>query len=418
MADDAYTRRAHDAEAVIELARELGGTIDLNTLLERITATALRVLECDRATVFLYDAAHDELYSRVATGVEGLRFSARSGVAGQAVQTRRAIIVPDAYADPRFNRQIDEKTGYRTRNLLTLPLVGHDGKVVGVLQVLNKLRGDFTTVDEALADVLGKLAGVAVQRQILLDEYHTKCRLEQDLELARQIQQRLLPRENPRIPGFDIAGWNKPADQTGGDCFDFLPMAGDRLGFLVADATGHGIGPALIIAQCRAMLRSIASIYDDLSGIATQVNRLLCQDIPEDRFVTACFGVLEPAANRVSYVSAGHGPILHYHAATGAAEELPPTGMPMGIISDHEFDAADPRTLDPGDILAVLTDGFVEWARPDDEQFGTQRVVQVFRDHPTMPAGELINVLYREVVRFGEGTEQRDDLTAVIIKRM
>ncbi len=416
MAEDRQLARADSFEIIVEVARDLGSTFDLGGLLERLTNAAVRALHCDRASVFLYDAQRDELFSRAATGVTELRFSAKAGIAGQALQTRRAIVVPDAYADSRFNRSIDEQTGYRTRNLLTFPLLGHEG-VVGVLQVLNKLDGPFTRADELMADALSKLAGVAVERQILLDQYHAKLRLERDLDLAREIQQRLLPSVNPSIPGFDVAGWNKPADQTGGDCFDFLPMRGGKLAFLVADATGHGIGPALIIAQCRAMLRSIATLSDDLGVIARHVNRLLGEDIPDDRFVTAAIGVLDPAAGSVCYVSAGHGPMLHYHAATGHADELAPTGMPMGIVDDTEFEVAGPLRMESGDILAFLTDGFSEWSRPDGEQFGTERIVQAFRDHPTMSSQGLIAAIYARVRAFGPTTTQRDDLTAVLVKR-
>src|SRR5690606_38160801 len=127
-------------------------------------------LGCERATVFLYDAGRDELYSKVATGTDEIRFSARLGIAGEAVQTRDVILVPDAYADPRFNRDIDRKTGYRTRNLLTLPMIAPDGQVIGVLQVLNKIRGEFEENDVRLASALGALTGVAIKRQMLLDE--------------------------------------------------------------------------------------------------------------------------------------------------------------------------------------------------------------------------------------------------------
>lgn len=402
---------------IVEVVRDLGSTFDLDTLLSRVATTSLRVLNCDRATVFLYDPASDELYSRVATGIEQLRFSARSGIAGQAVQTRRPILVPDAYADPRFNRSIDEQTGYRTRNLLTFPLLGHDGAVVGVLQVLNKLRGEFHDRDELLADTLSKLAGVAVERQILLDQYREKLKLENDLDLARRIQQRLLPQESPQVAGFDVAGWNKPADQTGGDCFDFFAMGDGRLGILIADATGHGIGPALIVAQCRAILRSAASMCRDLQEITDHVNRLLSADTPSDRFVTACIGALDAANAAFTYASAGHGPILHLHADTGTADELPPTGIPMGIVADERYDVAGPIPLRRGDTMAVLTDGFVEWEAPDGEQFGVERAVRVLRDHGTCSSAAAIQALYEAVLRFGRGSPQRDDLTAVVIRR-
>ena len=404
--------------AMIDVTRDLGTTFDLTELLERVAAAAQRTLGCDRASVFLYDAAADELYSQVATGVEQLRFSAKSGIAGQAVQTRTAILVPDAYADPRFNRAIDAKTGYRTCNMLTFPLVGHDGSVVGVLQVLNKLDGDFTSTDEMLADALSKLAGVAIERQMLLEEYHAKCKLEHDLNIACEIQQSLLPAVAPQVPGYDIAGWNKPADETGGDCFDFWTMPDGGLAFLVADATGHGIGPALLVSACRAILRGVARLSDDLSVLTRHLNDLLCEDMPAGRFVTACFGILDPDTNMLACVGAGHGPQLHFHAATGAVEELPPTGPLFGVLPGADFEAPAPAVMASGDLFVVLTDGFHEWLGPGKTQYGMERVIETLSAHRDKPAAELIQHLYADVLRFAQGTPQQDDLTIVLIKRL
>lgn len=409
---------AHDLDAMIEVARQLGSTFELKTLLERVEAAARRALDCDRASLFLYDTLANELYSEAATGVQGLRFSALSGIAGQAVQTRRTILVPDAYADPRFNRRIDDQTGYRTRDMMTFPLVGHDGKVVGVLQVLNKQHGTFTQQDELLADALSKLAGVAIERQHLLDQYRHKLRIERDLDIARDIQQRLLPSANPTVAGYSIAGWNKPADETGGDCYDFTPMPDGRLAFLVADATGHGIGPALIIAQCRAMLRTVACFCEDLGRIAKHVNHLLCDDLPEDRFVTAAFGVLDDKNHTVTYVSAGHGPLLLLRAATGETDVSGATGLPMAVLPNQEFEVAGPIHLERGDVFAVLTDGFFEWSADDGEQFGTSRVIDLIREQPGATAADIIRRLYDATLAFSSGAPQEDDLTAVVIKRL
>jgi sigma-B regulation protein RsbU (phosphoserine phosphatase) len=404
-------------DVLFDVTRELGSTFDLTTLLRRVEAAARRALDCERASLFLYDDTRDELYARVATGVDELRFSAKSGIAGQAVQTRSAIVVQDAYADPRFNREIDRKTGYLTRNMLTFPLIGHDHSVVGVLQVLNKQRGGFTGADENLADALSQLAGVAVQRQILLEEYHAKCKLEHDLDIARDIQQRLLPEKTPDFPGYDVAGWNKPADQTGGDCYDFFALPGDRGMLLVADATGHGIGPALIVSQFRATLRGVASHCTDLAEIVSCVDRLLADDLPEDRFVTAVVGVLEPAAHVLHFLSAGQGPLLHLDAASGTVRQLPANGIPMGIMPGERFEDVEPIHFKPGDVFAALTDGFFEWARPDGEQFGTERVAQILRTTSSKTCGQLIKLLHAAVVDFAQGTTQADDLTAVLVKR-
>lgn len=411
------TEQLSDLQGVLSVARELGGTVDLRTMLTHIERAARNVMECERASVFLYDARTDELYSYVATAAEGIRFSARQGLAGAAVRERRAVNVPDAYADERFNSAVDKQTGFHTRNVLSLPLLGVDEAVVGVLQMLNKKPGVFTAWDEQLAATLAAQAGAAIQRQMLLDEYAEKQKLERDLDIARTIQQQLLPDESPRVQGFDIAGWNKPAEQTGGDAFDFMPLDSGRLAITIADATGHGIGPALVIAECRALLRATAVSHQDPDQIMARVNDLLVMDLPSDRFVTCFFGLLDPEEAVLRYCSGGHGPLLHYRAADQRTTELLATGVPLGIMPSMDFATADPIVFEPGDMMVLVTDGFFEWLGPDDEQFGTERIVDVIRRNKDMPSAELIETLYREVIRFAAGTQQADDLTAVIIKK-
>ncbi|MBN1344235.1 MAG: SpoIIE family protein phosphatase [Phycisphaerae bacterium] len=406
-----------DLKGVLAVARELGATTDLRTMLSRIQEAARSVMEADRASVFLYDAATDDLYSYVATGVNEIRFSATRGLAGAAVQARHAVNVPDAYADERFNRDVDQQTGYRTRNVLTLPLVGLDDKIVGVLQILNKKTGTFAEWDEQLGETLAAQAGAAIQRQMLLDEYAEKRKLEHDLDVARTIQQELIPSEPPRVTGFDIAGWNKPADRTGGDAFDFMRLDGERLAITIADATGHGIGPALVIAECRALLRATASTCDDPVEIITRVNDLLVEDLPGDRFVTCFFGLLDPDRASLRYCSGGQAPLFHFRAADDSVTELQASGMPLGLVPRMTCDRTDPINFEPGDMLVLVTDGFFEWMAASGEQFGTGRLVDLIRRHKDQPAADLIQTMYREVVRFGAGTEQADDLTAIVIKK-
>jgi len=305
-------RQITDLHTLLEVARELGATMELMPLLRKVEWAVRQVLDCDRVTVFLHDPGTDELFSLVATGAEQIRFAAHLGIAGEAFQGRRLVTVHDAYADKRFNRAIDKATGYRTHNILTFPMQGYDGSVVGVLQALNKRDGVFDGVDEERAADLGRLAGVAIQRQMLLDEFAHKQRLERDLALARDIQQRLLPKSDPKVPGYAIAGWSKPADATGGDCYDYVPLEDGRLGIFLADATGHGIGPALIVSECRALIRALGTSVDDPAAILRRANILLNADLDSGRFVTTFFGVLEPSGHTLPYLSAGQGPVLHY----------------------------------------------------------------------------------------------------------
>ncbi len=411
-------KKVGDLLALLEVSCQLGANSELGPLLHVIEQASLRVLDCERTTIFLYDKANDELYSRVATGREVIRFGASRGIAGEAFRTQRAINVPDAYADPRFNPEVDKKTGFTTRNLLTSPLIGVDRRPVGVLQVLNKRGRSFDAWDEELVRTFGAQAGVAVQRQLLLDEYVEKQRIKEDLRIAHDIQQGLLPRRAPVVPGYDIAGWNQPTDETGGDFYDFQELQGGMLAVTVADVTGHGVGPALIAAECRALLRASLSLTQNLERVLPLVNDLLNADLPDDRFVTAFVGLLEPAEHQFSYISAGHGPLLHFRVGRGEIRELPTSGLPLGILPGRTYELSRPTVFEAGDMLLFLTDGLLEWPDPDRNRFGVANVEALLRKHHALPAAALIEEIYREVRRFARGTPQQDDLTAVVIKRL
>lgn len=415
--DPGNTKLLSDLNALISIARQLGGTLDLDVLLASIEKAALDLLDCERVSVLIYDRDTDELYSRLSTGGDHIRFPADRGIAGETARTTVTINVPDAYADSRFNPEVDKSTGFRTHNILSLAMDGYDGRLIGVLQFLNKRRGAFVARDERLAYTFGALAGVAIQRQLLLEESALRQKMERDLDLARTIQKGCLPDANPEVDGYDIVGWNQPADQTGGDFYDFIRLGQREVGLLLADASGHGIGPALVVAECRALIRGLATTTMDLNQIILEANSVLVQDLGDGRFVTACLAVLDSENGTVRYISAGHAPSLLYVSAEDRFEEIPASGGPLGIMPDFRWEAPPPFTLQRGDLLILFTDGFHETRRPDKELFGVERVLAVIRSYRDAPAAEIIRQLHEAVASFSEGAPQQDDLTAVVVKR-
>ncbi len=410
------TRQLEDLQTVLEVTRSLAATTDLEALLPAIERAARQVLRCERATVFLYDAQRCQLISRIATGVQEIRFPADKGIAGHVVQTGKSLNVPDAYEDPRFNPEIDRKTGFRTRSILSVPMYNYSGQLMGVLQALNKLDGCFDTYDEWLAVVLSAQAGVALQRQKLLLEFASKQKMQRDLDIARTIQQQILPKQAPQIEGFDVAGWNRPADETGGDYFDFFQRADGSVAISIADATGHGIGPALVTAECRALLRASLNGGSDLSKAVTRVNNLLCEDLPPDRFVTAFVSLVSPNSGEVPYLAAGHGPALVVRD-NGDVEQYDSTGVPLGIMPEFAFDMATPIQLGQGDSLVIVTDGMFEWRNPHGEEYGINRLSESLCRYRGLAPAEMIDKVYQELLCFAQGEPQSDDLTAVVIKR-
>jgi len=243
-------------------------------------------------------------------------------------------------------------------------------------------------------------------------------RVERDLDIARDIQRGLLPREVPDIGGFEIAGWSQPADQTGGDYFDWFTLPGGYTIVTLADATGHGIGPALLVAVCRAYVRATASLGPmRLAEAVAHINQMLVGDTPDGRFITAVFGVIDPARHAVALASAGHGPQLYLHAAGGEVEIWPADAPPLGIVDD--LDTGAPRNIDmaPGDTLLLTTDGFFEWRNASGEQYGVERLVAFLQARHDLAPEAFIQALHEDVLAFAGGTAQDDDLTAVVLKR-
>ena len=409
-----------DLHKVLEITRAMAASEDLDALLSLIVERDMELLDAERATVFLYDDDADELVSRIAHGEKEIRIPAAAGIAGAAAAGGEAVSVPDAYADARFNPDVDRRTGFRTRNILAIPMRGYDSRLVGVLQVLNKRRGEFDTGDLDLAETMAAQAGVAIQRANLIEHYLEKQQMERAMAIARQIQQALLPQEAPAIDGYDVAGFSRPADETGGDTYDFLELPDGRWMFTVADATGHGVGPALVIAETRAMLRAICVQSDgsaDVGDVLGTTNNLLQWDLTDGRFVTCFLGLLDPRRDELVYGSAGHGPLLFYARDADEFQKVPATGIPLGVLEGMDFSITETRYLAAGDLAVIITDGFFEAANPDGEEFGIPRIVELLRDARDLTAAEMIQRLVTAVTNFTASQPQADDLTAVVVKK-
>ncbi len=408
--------RLADLKQVLEITRMMGGAVELDELLAVIIDRSCELLSAERASLFLFDADTNELVSRIATGADEIRFPADKGIAGATLQNRQTINVPDAYADERFNQAVDKESGFRTRSILSVPLLDHEGERVGVLQVLNKQGGPFAEDDISLAETLAAQAGVSLQRARLIEHYVEKQQMARALQIAREIQRGLLPDSALDLPGYDMAGFNESADETGGDIYDFLALPDGRALVTVADASGHGVGPALVIAETRAMLRTASSLGREVSQALATANSLLSEDL-DGRFVTCFVGLLDIDAHRLTYASAGHGPMVFYTTQTDRFDEVPATGLPLAILPDGDY--AEMLTFDfaPGDFAIITTDGFFEAAKADGEQFGMERMMDILRASRDKSAAEMIEDLHQAVLVFTTGMDQADDLTAVLIKR-
>ena len=414
-ADASNTQALHQ---ILEVTRKLAAPFDLDTMLTEVVDAAREVLNADRGTVFLYDELSDELVVRVGTGLEQIRIPADKGIVGESAQTREIINVPDCYADPRFNRAIDKQTGYRSRCMLTIPLIGYEESLVGVLQILNKNEGVFDEHDEFVAQALAAQAAVVLHRAKITEQIIASERLGREISVARDVQMGTLPKDMPQIEGYEFGGAFSPTDQTGGDLYDFVPLGPDRLFMLMGDATGHGIGPALSATQVRAMLRVALRLQSSLDDAFIHINDQLCEDLPDDRFVTGFFGLLDAATHSVRFHSGGQGPIMHFQADMGEYDWHPATTFPLGYMPHTELDAPHIAVLEPGDVLGLISDGIYEYENEEGVQFGRRGVMRVLDANPDASAQQLVDLIMDAAREHGGSAPQADDITIVLARRL
>jgi len=411
---------------VLDVTRDLAAEKNLDSLLDLIIRRACQALQCERASLFLYDDERRELYTRSVTelneGVETIRMSIEKGIAGLVARERRIELVADPYRHPEFNQEFDRQAGFRTRNILAAPLIawGKDDKLLGVLQLLNKTDGVFDGVDTHLLRAFAAHAAIAVDRAILTRHYEDKMQLLFELNLAKEIQTNLLPQKLPDIPGYEIAAISRPADATGGDYYDVISHDSGEMGLVVADVSGHGIGPSLLMATARASLRGIARQNTAPAELLSEMSAALFDDLNRvRRFITLLYGTLDPGTHIFRYANAGHGPVvLHLQSETGEIHSLvedDARGCPLGWF-EEKYAACRPVSLAPGDMLILGTDGIVE-TRRQGELFGMQRLGDLFIQGSRLPVAEILDNALKATIAYNESSALDDDVTILAVRR-
>lgn len=285
-------------------------------------------------------------------------------------------------------------------------------------------RGDFER-SENIESTVTEVRRLADAHDRMRDGLKSLMRLERDLKVARQIQQHSFPAHLPVLEGFEIDAFSEPAGETGGDTYDVVARTTDgssgdhpvRAVMLLADVTGHGIGPALTAVQVQAMLRLAVRMGGDLLTIARHLNGQLTAGLFGGRFITAWLGELDASRHTLSYFSAGQAPLIHYRASVHEFDILDADAPPFGIQEPMEIHKASRRTLASGDIFGVFSDGVFESQSTGGERFGQERILRIISENRAETSGTILLELRKSLAEFCGGRLPSDDRTAIIIKR-
>ncbi|MBD3165502.1 SpoIIE family protein phosphatase, partial [bacterium] len=332
------------------------------------------------------------------------------GLIGWAIRHSEAVIVDNTEEDERY---IPANEGIRSE--MVVPIISGD-QTVGSINLESNQPGAFNTQQLQFVEALASQAAVALERARLHDKLVAARQLEKELQIARSIQVALLPKRPPEIPGYDIAGLNKPSREVGGDYFDYIPITESDMGIVVADVAGKGVPAGLIMSGLRGALRSRVQTLYSVRQILKELNRFLYESTGPEAFVTLFYGVLNTAQHRFTYANAGHNPPMLLHN-DGRMVSLTAGGPLLGVIPDavyHEGTAP----LEPGAVMTLFTDGIVEAGGEEGFEFGEQRVEELLREHVGEPACAVAAEMERSATRWAEEAGETDDRTVVVVKRL
>ena len=418
-------------------------TVEMDSLLTRVLHYAVRTCKASSGAIHLMNTKESRLEARAVSGVfpppfeisaEPLELAADptghlerivreipiplgKGLIGEAAVLGNSILVEDAEMDsrvPQLNADF-----LKIRTMLVIPM-RFGNYTIGVMTLINRTNGTgFASSDLNLGQALAAQASVPIHYAGLQEALEDKRQIDRDMQIAQQVQNSLLPQELPSYSSLELAAFNHPAQEIGGDYYDFIQIDDKHIGFVIADVSGKGIGGALMMAVCRSVLRVNApNVYDPASMLCS-LNQTLSRNLAEDMFISMLYMVLNLETNLLSFARAGHEAPILARSGEATAEQIETTGIAIGIVDNDVFGSAiETRNiqLHPGDLLVTYTDGVTEAMNEAGDEWGTDSLLLAVQNMTTESAEELLEHIRQSVLTFAGNNRQYDDMTMLALR--
>jgi len=402
-----------------EMATAIGSALSLDRIVNLMVGKCVKHFHSEQAAVMLLEPGQSAnplrtMVRKAETRSDAAPFRLDSQLTGWMLNNQKPLLVNDLKNDERFC--MDRDTACPYRSLLSVPLLSK-GRMIGLLAVFNKKNPvGFNEDDQRLLSIIASQSTQVIENARLLEKEKELTRMEEELRLAREIQMGLLPKEPPRIAGYDIYGISIPAKIVGGDYFDFIPVDGSTMAFCLGDVSGKGMPAALLMSNLQAAVRAQSLTETFCHECMARANTLLCRNTTPEKFATLFYGILDFKGHAVRCCNAGHNfPFLF---SGDRDPQLLATGGPvLGFMEGIPFEQVS-HPLSPGDLLLAYSDGITEAADKSENQYGEERLAEIIRRNTNLPARELIQKILDDVVHFSANAPQEDDMTLLAIKRM
>jgi serine phosphatase RsbU (regulator of sigma subunit) len=396
-------------QALIQAGRVLLENRPLADLFPLILDLAVQAVGAQRGALMSLEG--DDLVLRANKG-EGFRIS--TFVRDKVIQERASILVRDAQLDADFKDRMSI-VEQKVHTMMAAPLQTEE-RTMGLIYVDSPfILREFTKDDLSLLTVMANTAAIRIENARLAEIEENDRRIQRDLSQAAEIQRSALPSSPPRIAGTDVAGFNAPCRTVGGDYYDYFVYSGARAGLALGDVSGKGMPASLMMMALHARVQVLAADPGDLGAFMTRLNKATCTNCPSNRFITFFFCVLDAATGEVAYANAGHNPPVLIRAS-GEARMIEGGGPVLGLLPMAPYREMRVQ-LDPGDLLAIYSDGVTEANNTADEEFGEERLIETLRDHRGEPAETILQAVRTALAAFTAKAPQADDITLIVARR-
>ncbi len=416
-----FEKKMTEIASLQNLSRIISSVLDYDELIAKVTALAKEVLHADFTWLEMVENSGSQVRVVSSQGltrkeIEKMALDTNSGISGWIIRNRRSILINEIGKDPRskYLRGWKKNIG----SLLGVPLISQN-RVMGILHAVKREEFGFDQDDRQMLEAFANQVTVAIENARLIRESIEKERLEQELRVAHDTQLKLLPKKMPEIPGLEIDATCITANEVGGDYFDFIPLAPDKLGIVIADVSGKGLSAAFYMAELKGIVNAFARQYEHPDALLKKVNQTLYQNVDRQTFVSMIYAIVNAKQRSIRFCRAGHNPPIYYSRRRDELMELQTKGIGLALDSGKIFDRMiEEKELhwEQGDFIFFYTDGLVEARNPRGEEFGEKRLMELLWKMRERPAMEIRQAIVQEVQHFSSGTAPHDDFSIVIMK--
>ena len=411
-------RAVEELSILNEIAVAINSSISLDQILESVVNKCTKHLKAEQGAVMLLDENKEEKPFQTMvrgwdTATNVIPYRLDTQITGWMLKNRKPLLANDFQHDKRFSTMPQESLSIHS--LLGVPLLAK-ARMIGLITLFNKkTKEGFNQDDQRLLSIMASQSAQVIENARLMEEEKALLKMQEELRLAYEIQTNLLPKDQPEVPGYDIAGKSLPAKEVGGDYFDFIHIDDKNFVFCLGDVSGKGMPAALLMSNLQATIHGQAMVNSKPAVCLQRSNTMLFHNTPPEKFATFFYAILNPSTNHLIYANAGHNfPIII--SQNGKSKQLKKNSIVLGCLESFNFVQED-ITLNPGDCLLVYSDGISEAVNPAGEEFGIDRLISVVKKNLGEQSDKLTSLIISAVHDHAGTSLQWDDITLIIVKK-